>query len=307
MPLSPIDRRKVLKTGLLAAGAAPLASISIATESVTKRAIPRTGELLPVIGLGTSGVFNSGSSPAELAPRREILELMTSAGASVIDTSPMYGRAEQVVGQLLEMTGTRDEFFLATKVWIRGRAEGLEQMRRSAELMGTETIDLMQVHNLVDLETQLDSIAALMTDGRVRYNGITHYQTSAFDDLEAIMRRHKPDFVQLNYSVATRDAERRLLPLAADLGIAVIVNRAYEDGRLFSKVRGKPLPGYANELGIASWGQFFLKYVLGNEAVTVVIPGTSKPRHMRDNLGAGSGPYPDVKLQKTMAATIESL
>jgi aryl-alcohol dehydrogenase-like predicted oxidoreductase len=219
----------------------------------------------------------------------------------------MYGRAEDVSGRVVEELGVRDRIFYATKVWTRGREAGLAQMEDSFRLLRTDTIDLMQVHNLVDWRTQLASIRDLQEAGRIRYSGITHYQVSEHDALAAVIEAERPDFVQLNYSVVTRAAEDRLLPLAADRGVAVIVNRAFEDGRLFQSVRGRTVPGWAVEAGIDSWGQFFLKYVLAHPAVTCIIPGTSKPKHMRDNLGAGTGPLPDEALRKRMVSFIESL
>ncbi|MEJ2602503.1 MAG: aldo/keto reductase [Gammaproteobacteria bacterium] len=300
-------RREVLAMAGAAGGCLLAPGLAAAKDSVMTRPIPASGESLPVIGLGTSGVFDVEPTTAELAPRLDILRLMVEHGASVIDTSPMYGRAEDVSGRVVEELGVRDRIFYATKVWTRGREAGLAQMEDSFRLLRTDTIDLMQVHNLVDWRTQLASIRDLQEAGRIRYSGITHYQVSEHDALAAVIEAERPDFVQLNYSVVTRAAEDRLLPLAADRGVAVIVNRAFEDGRLFQSVRGRTVPGWAVEAGIDSWGQFFLKYVLAHPAVTCIIPGTSKPKHMRDNLGAGTGPLPDEALRKRMVSFIESL
>lgn len=302
-----VNRRELIAMGAAAGGGLLAPGLLAADEAVMRRKIPASGELLPVVGLGTSGVFDVEPTAENLATRREIVNLMLERGASVIDTSPMYGQAEDVVGRVVEDLGVRDRLFYATKVWTRGREEGLAQMEESFRLLRTETIDLMQVHNLVDTRTQLRSIRELREAGRIRYSGITHYRVSEHDDLADVIEAERPDFVQLNYSVVTRAAEDRLLPLAADRGVAVIVNRAFEDGDLFRAVRGRDVPEWALEAGIESWGQFFLKYVLAHPAVTCVIPGTSKPRHMRDNLGAGTGPLPDAALRRRMVSFIESL
>lgn len=301
------NRREILAmagaagTGLLAP------RLLVAEDTVMRRKIPASGEALPVIGLGTSGVFDVQPTEEALAPRREIVSLMVEHGATMIDTSPMYGRAEDVTGRIVEDLGVRERIFYATKVWTEGREAGLAQMEESFRLLRTDTIDLMQVHNLVDWQTQLASIRALKEEGRIRYSGITHYRVGEHDDLAAVIEEARPEFVQVNYSIATRAAEERLLPLAAERGVAVIVNRAYEDGRLFRQVRGREVPAWALEAGMQSWGQFFLKFVLAHPAVTCVIPGTSKPRHMRDNLGAGTGALPDEAMRRRMVSYIESL
>ncbi len=302
-----LTRRDMLAlTG--AAGTAALAPGWLAAgETVMRRKIPATGEMLPVIGLGTSGVFDVDSTEAELEPRREIVRLMVDRGGSVIDTSPMYGRAEDVSGRVVDELGLRKEIFFATKVWIRGRDEGLAQMRESMRLLRTDVIDLMQVHNLVDWKTQLASIRDWQEDGKIRYSGITHYRVDAHGALADVIEQGRPQFVQLNYSITTRAAEDRLLPLAADKGVAVIVNRAFEDGRIFQALRGKPVPDWAAAFGAASWGQFLLKYVLAQPAVTCVIPGTSKVKHMADNLAGGVGRLPDEAERRRMVAYIESL
>ncbi len=302
-----LSRRELIAMGAAAGGGLLAPGLLAADGAVMRRKIPASGELLPVVGLGTSGVFDVEPTAENLATRGEIVDLMVERGASVIDTSPMYGRAEDVVGRVAEDLGVRDRLFFATKVWTRGREEGLAQMEESFRLLRTETIDLMQVHNLVDTRTQLRSIRELTEAGRIRYSGITHYRVSEHDDLADVIDAERPDFVQLNYSIVTRAAADRLLPLAADRGVAVIVNRAFEDGDLFRAVRGRDVPEWAVEAGIESWGQFFLKYVLAHPAVTCVIPGTSKPRHMRDNLGAGTGALPDAALRRRMVSFIESL
>jgi len=227
---------------------------------------------------------------------------MTDAGARVIDSSPMYGRAEEVVGDLVEAGGHRDRFFLATKVWTKGAKEGVQQIENSFRYLRAKRIDLIQVHNLVDLETQLATLRRLKSEGRIRYVGVSHWNASAYDDLEKTLRREELDFVQLNYSVAEREAEKVLLPLARDRGVAVLANRPFAQGQLFAKVKDKPVPEWAAALGIASWGQLMLKFVISHEAVTCAIPATSKPEHMQDDARAGSGPMPDAATRDKMAA-----
>lgn len=301
-PRSGISRRDLLK--LMAAGGlagwAPFGRLLASPDALRRRQIPSSGESLPVVGLGTSRVFDVGSDEQARAPLAEVLRLMVEHGASVVDTSPMYGRAEGVVGDLSTAAGLRERLFVATKVWTRGREQGIAQMESSFRLLGVDTVDLMQVHNLVDWRTQLKTLRGWKEEGKIRYVGITHYRVDAFDDLESLMRDETLDFVQLNFSIATPDAEQRLLPLAAERGIAVLVNRPYERGQTFARVRGRDLPGWAGELGVSSWGQFFLKWVLAQPAVTCVIPGTSRPAHMLDNLQAGMGPLPDEDQRRRM-------
>lgn len=290
--------------GLALAGAmapAGLAAESAPTQMLT-RAIPGSDERLPVIGMGTSGTFDVGATTEDRAALRQVLEAFYAAGASVIDTSPMYGRAERVTGDLVAELGARNRTFIATKVWTNGRERGLEQIRESMQLLRTDVLDLLQIHNLVDWNTHIRSLRELKDKGRLRYTGITHYTVASHEDLEAVLRQQAFDFVQLNYSIATRNAERRLLPFCQERGIAVLVNRAYEDGALFARVRGRPLPGWARDIDCASWGQIFLKYVVSHPAVTCVIPATSRLEHMRDNLQAGLGRLPDDALRARMAA-----
>jgi aryl-alcohol dehydrogenase-like predicted oxidoreductase len=256
------------------------------------RPIPSTGVPLPVIGCGTWLGFDVGSRPAELPQRAAVLAGLFSAGGRVIDSSPMYGSAEQVVGRLLEETGTRDRAFLATKVWTSGKRAGIEQLERSMRLLRTDRIDLLQVHNLVDWRTQLETLRAWKAQGRVAYIGVTHYTDSAHPELEQVLKSAPLDFVQLNYSIGSRNAERRLLPLAAELGVAVLVNLPFGGGAVLRSLRGKPLPAWAAQIGCASWNQLLLKFVLSQPAVTCVIPGTSSPSHMGDNAAAGTGELP---------------
>jgi diketogulonate reductase-like aldo/keto reductase len=265
------------------------------------RPIPSSGEAIPVIGLGTWQSFDIGSEPAVRAPRAAVLRSLFEGGGRMVDSSPMYGRAEGVVGDLRADAGLRAKAFLATKVWTQGREAGIAQMRRSAELLRTDVIDLMQIHNLVDWKTHLATLRRMKGEGTIRYLGITHYTAGALAELAAILEREPVDFVQCPYSIATRAAEERLLPVAGARGVAVIVNRPVEKGALFRRVRGRDLPAFARELDIASWGQFFLKFIVSHPAVTCVIPATSDPAHMSDNLRAGLGKLPDAKERAAMA------
>jgi len=268
--------------------------------------IPTSGEELPVIGLGTYSVFDVESSEAEIASKREIVRLLIASGGSVVDTSPMYNRSEKVIGDVIDAGIDRRDMFLATKVWTYGRDAGIVQMSRSAELMNTDMIDLMQVHNLRDTDVHMSTIREWQEDGRIRYSGITHYTASALEALEREMRAFKPQFIQINYSLAEREAEERIFPLAQELGIAVLVNRPFQAGRLFQAVAGLSLPDFAMDFA-DSWGQFFLKFIVSHPAVTCAIPATSKVRHMSDNIGAGFGDLPDPYMRQRMLHFFESL
>jgi diketogulonate reductase-like aldo/keto reductase len=277
------------------------------------RPIPRTGEALPAIGLGTWQTFDVGDRAAERAPLAEVLATFLDGGGRVIDSSPMYGRAEGVVGDLLAAPASHGVApahparpFLATKVWTSGRAAGEAQMRRSMQLMRTQQMDLMQVHNLVDWRTHLDTLRGWKKDGRVRFIGVTHYQLGAFGELERIVTKEQIDFVQLPYSIVTRDAEARLLPAAAASGVAVLVMRPFEEGALFGRVRGQALPTWAADFDCASWAQFFLKFILSHPAVTCPIPATASARHLADNLGAGRGRLPDAGARKKMIDAVSA-
>ena len=269
-----------------------------------RRKIPATGEDLPVIGCGTWQTFDVGASPSERAPLAEVLRVLFDAGGTAIDSSPMYGRAASVVGDLLAASGDRSKAFLATKVWTSGRQAGIDQMQRSMKLLRTDRIDLMQIHNLVDWQTHLPTLQAWKKEGRVRLIGITHYAESAHDTVLAVLQRAKFDFLQINYAIDDRGAERRLLPFARDNGIAVMINQPFGGGGLLRKLAGRKLPSWAGEIGCTSWAQILLKFVLAHPAVTCAIPGTSKPEHMRDNAQAGLGAFPDAALLKRMTAEI---
>ena len=298
------SRRKTLKA-IAALGAAPGASFAQPAVMLT-RPIPASGELLPVIGLGTWQVFDVAGSAEELALRQAIIRMLIDKGGRLIDSSPMYARAERVVGDVLGASNSRDQVFLATKVWTDGKAAGKRQMQTSAELMRADVIDLMQVHNLRDLDVHMSTIRELQQDQRIRYSGITDYRSSRLDEIEDAMRKYKPQFVQINYSLGERDADQRVLPIARELGIAVLINRPFVEGRLFRAVANLEVPEWAGDFA-ASWGQFFLKYIVSHPAVTCAIPATSKPHHMADNLGAGYGGMPDEATRRRMAAFVDSL
>lgn len=276
------------------------------SQRMYARPIPSTGEQLPIIGCGTWQTFDVGATKEERAPLLDVLRVLFAAGGSVIDSSPMYGRSEQVVGDLLTELQAQDKAFVATKVWTTGREDGVQQMRRSMQLLQDDRIELMQIHNLLDWRTHLKTLRAWKAEGRIRYLGITHYTTSAYDDLEAIMRTEKLDFVQLNYSLDDRAAEKRLLPLAADRGIAMLVNQPFGGGGLLRRLANVPLPSWAGEIECESWAQILLKYIVGHPAVTCAIPGTSRPAHMTDNCRAGMGILPDEAMRKRMVAWWEA-
>jgi diketogulonate reductase-like aldo/keto reductase len=294
-----MQRRDVLSGGLTLMATAAVsggAGAAGAAAPMIARKIPSSGEEIPVIGLGTSGPFEVGKSTAERAPLKEVLEGFFDGGGRLIDTSPMYSTAEEVLGDLLTAP-MHQRVFLATKVWTRGEKSGIDQMTRSSQLMKHPRLDLIQVHNLQDLDTHLKTLRSWKEQGRVRHIGITHYTVGSHAELARIIEREKLDFVQLNYSAVTREAEQRLLPLAAERGVAVLVNRAFEDGALFETVRGKPVPSWAADFDATSWGQIFLKYVIANPAVTCVIPATGKRRHLEDKLAGGRGRLPDAKMR----------
>jgi aryl-alcohol dehydrogenase-like predicted oxidoreductase len=302
-------RRRMLK---LAAGSAVLAAMNkksahAQSSALLKRTIPRTGELLPAVGVGTWQTFDVGPDAPERAELKEVLRLLVAGGGAMVDSSPMYGEAERVVGDLAAGLGLRDRLFFATKIWTRGRDAGIRQMEASLRLMRTRRMDLMQVHNLQDVAVHAKSLREWKDAGRIRYAGITHYHSGAYGDLERLVRSREWDFVQFNYSIAEREAESRLLPACAEAGVAVIANRPFSMGTLFPRVRGKALPGWAAELGCASWAQFFLKYILAHPAVTCAIPGTRRVAHLKDNLQAGLGRLPDAATRRRMVEYLERL
>jgi diketogulonate reductase-like aldo/keto reductase len=273
-----------------------------ASRAMQTRAIAASGERLPVIGMGTSGTFDVDETPTELVPLIEVTRLLLDMPNSLIDTAPSYGRAEAVVGDILQGGKWRERAFLATKISARAGDEARAQWQRSKAALRTGKVDLLQVHNLVDWQQNLAFLRELKAEGQVRYVGITHYLDHAHDTLAQIVEKEKVDFVQINLSVVARSAERRLLPLCRDRGVAVLVNRPFDDGRLFAAVKGRELPSWAGEIGCASWAQLMLKFALGHPAVTVVIPATSKAKNMADNLAAGFGAMPDAAQRERIAA-----
>jgi len=271
------------------------------------RPIPASGEMLPVVGLGTYQSFDVGGGASERDPLKEVLRLFLQQGGKLVDSSPMYGPSESVVGDLAAELGITERLFMATKVWTSGREAGIRQMEESLRRMKVSRMDLMQIHNLLDWKTHLGTLQQWKEAGRVRYIGITHYHSGAYAELERLMKTKDFEFVQFNYSIAEREAEQRILPLAHELGVAVIVNRPFAQASLFSLVRGKDVPAWAADFDCKSWGPFFLKYILGHPAVTCVIPATGKPQHLADNMMAGSGRLPDEGTRRKMAAFMNSL
>ncbi|MGH7307706.1 MAG: aldo/keto reductase [Candidatus Rokuibacteriota bacterium] len=303
----PLSRRAMLGLMATAAAGTPIGRVSGAPVPATiRRAIPSTGEQIPVVGLGTWRTFDVGTSAAERGPLQEVLRRFVARGGRLIDSSPMYGLAETVVGDLAAALGLHGSLFLATKVWTTGHEAGVAEMERSLRRLRVPRLDLLQVHNLVDWPTQLRTLRTWKEAGRTRYLGVTHYAASAQPALERVMRDERLDFVQVNYSLAEPEAARTLLPLAAERGIAVLVNRPFAEGALFRRVRGRPLPSWAADFDCASWGQFFLKWILAHPAVTCVIPATSKPEHLADNMQAGAGALPDAPTRARMVAYLES-
>jgi diketogulonate reductase-like aldo/keto reductase len=270
------------------------------------RPIPSTHEALPVVGCGTWIGFDVAAGSAEYQRLPGVLDALFAAGGKVIDSSPMYGRAETVTGDLLAASNQRAKAFLATKVWTSGRDAGIAQMEQSFARLRTDRIDLMQVHNLVDWRTHLKTLRGWKDKGRVRYIGITHYTASAYAEVEAVLGAEKLDFLQINYSFDAHEAAQRLLPLAAERGVAVIVNMPFGGGGLLRRLRDKPLPAWAAEIGCTSWAQVLIKFVLSHPAVTCTIPGTSRPEHMADNAAAGAGALPDAEFWRRNASAIGS-
>jgi diketogulonate reductase-like aldo/keto reductase len=301
-----ITRREFLSI-VSGAGVYLFSEESAMAETIIKRPVPKSGELLPVIGLGTWQAFDVGASDTARAPLRQVLSEFVKLGGSAIDSSPMYGKSETVAGDLAAELALRDKLFIATKVWTTGRDAGVRQMNESFRRLRTQRMDLMQVHNLVDYRVHLSTLRQWSEQGKVRYLGVTHYTAGAHDEVARVLMAEELDFVQINYSLTEREAENRLLPLAADKRIAVLANRPLAAGSLFSKVRGKPLPAWATEIGCKSWAQFFLKFVVSHPAVTCAIPATSKLDHLLDNMQAGVGALPEAKTRQRMAAYIAAL
>ena len=271
-------------------------------SAILTRRIPATGETLPVVGLGTWQTFDVGPSPAERAPLEEVLRAFVELGGRVVDSSPMYGHSEEVVGDLAAKLGIHLKLFIATKVWTTGKAAGIRQMEESMRKLRAARIDVMQVHNLVDVDVHLATLEEWKRAGRVRYIGVTHYTAGSHDAVARLVASRALDFVQINYSVGEREAERRLLPLAQERRTAVIANRPFAGGDLFTRLRRKPLPAWAAEIDCDSWAQVMLKFVVAHPAVTCAIPATSRVAHLRDNMKAAYGRLPDAALRARIAA-----
>lgn len=304
MNTSHFSRRKMMQllggTSLGLLSPSLLFSKKMNSSNMATRTIPSSGEALPIIGLGTWQTFDVGNNQEEQKQLSEVLKLMREKGGKVIDSSPMYGSSESVVGDLTAKSGHADDFFYATKVWTTGKQSGIDQMNSSMQKMKRSKMDLMQIHNLQDWKTHLKTLLDWKEKGKIRYIGITHYTDSSHSRLEEIIKSEPIDFVQFNYSINDRNAEKRLLNTAKDNGVAVIINRPYAGGSLFRLTKGKELPAWAADYDISSWGQFFLKYIVSHPAVTCVIPGTSKPHHLVDNMGAGYGRMPDEQVRRKM-------
>ena len=286
------------------AAAAALPAGSGAASHMLRRPIPASGETIPVVGLGTWRVFDVGGSPSERGPLKDVLKSLVELGGRVVDSSPMYGAAESVVGDLASELAITDKLFLATKVWTSGRDAGVAQLEQSVKRLRAQRLDLIPIHNLLDWRTHLRTLREWKAAGRIRYLGVTHYTASAYDELERVLRAEALDFVQVNYSLGEREAERRILPLARDRGVAVLANRPFAEGDLFQRVRSVPVPPWAVEFDCDSWAQFFLKWILAHPAVTCAIPGTSRPQHLVDNLKAAVGKLPDAATRDRMAAHV---
>lgn len=308
-PKTRIDRRRFLQqsAGLTAAALSWPAWLSAKELAPIKKAIPKTGEQLPVIGMGTSRTFDVGNDQALRQQLAEVLQVFFDHGGAVIDSSPMYGSAEQVTGDLLKTIKNRQGLFAATKVWTWGKQEGITEMQRSSQRMGVKVFDLMQIHNLRDWQVQLETLKAWKAEGKVRYIGITTSHGRFHDELEVILENEPFDFVQFSYNIVNRTVEERLLPIAQERGIATLINRPFARGDLFGVVKGQALPAWASDIDVKSWGQFFLKFVVSHPAVTCSIPATSKVHHMLDNMGAGFGRLPDSVMRQKMIRYIEAM
>ncbi|MDH3635497.1 MAG: aldo/keto reductase [Gammaproteobacteria bacterium] len=308
-PNSSFTRRHFLKS----TGAASLlyalapSYLSAAKSTVIKKTIPSTGERLSVIGLGTSRTFDVESTTAAHSQLLDVMQAFFDNGGQLIDSSPMYGSAEAVTGALLSQVNNKQNLFTATKVWTYGKREGINQMERSLQRMGVDKIDLMQIHNLRDWKTHIDTLVEWKALGKIRYIGITTSHGRSHNELEQILQQLPLDFVQFSYNILDREVEQRLLPIASERGIATLINRPYQRGALFRKVRGEPLPDWVSEFDCASWGQFFLKFIAAHPAVTCIIPATSKLKHMVDNMAAGFGRLPDEPTRRRMIEYLEWL
>ena len=304
-----MNRRNALQVLATAAGITQMPGHALdakagTDQSIIKRRIPSSGELLPVLGLGTWQTFDVGNDSAARAPLGDVLREFSALGGKLIDSSPMYGRSEEVAGDLIAKLGLREKLFIATKVWTSGKTAGVAQMEASIEKLKAKPIELLQVHNLLDVDTHLRTLTEWKRAGLVRYIGVTHFTPSAYDAVAKVIGTQKVDFLQINYSVSEREAEQRLLPLARERGIAVIINRPFAGGDLFRRLRNTALPAWATEIDCTSWAQIMLKFVISHPAVTCVIPATSRVEHLRDNMTAGTGRMPEEKMRARIAASI---
>ncbi len=302
MAINRRDALRMIAAGSMAGSMGLAGAASSSPAPLLSRRIPSSGESLPVIGLGTWQTFDVGAGRSERAPLEEVLKIFAAEGGKLIDSSPMYGQAEEVAGDLIASLGLRPRLFIATKVWTSGRKAGIAQMEESMKKLRADPIDLIQVHNLVDTDTHLATLREWKRAGRVRYIGVTHYTASAHDAVARVIAAQPVDFLQINYSVGEREAEKRLLPLAAERGVAVIANRPFGGGGLLRRLSGKPLPPWAADIECTSWAQLLLKFVVSHPALTCAIPATSKATHVRDNMAAGRGPMPDAAMRERIAA-----
>ena len=295
------SRRRFLHDSLALSGLAMMPAPALTAPTPATRIIPADGRRLPVVGLGTWQTFDVGADATARANLGRVMERFVELGGEVIDSSPMYASAEGVVGDLARERGLRPRLFLATKVWTQGKAAGIAQMQQSLRRLGSERIELMQVHNLLDWQQHLPTLRAWKAEGRIRYLGISHYAASAHVEVEAVLRKEPLDVLQINYSLAEQESARRLLPLAAERGVAVLANRPFAEGALFRTVQGKALPAAAAEHGCRSWAQVFLRWILAHPAVTCAIPASSRIDHLDDNMAAATGPLPDFREQQALA------
>jgi len=303
-----LSRRKALNQILVVGASCALPSFSFASSvRIAQRVIPSSGQKIGIVGLGTWQTFDVGNSPSAREPLKEVLKVLTDQGGNLIDSSPMYGSSEKVVGDLTKELNIKSDIFYATKVWTSGEQSGKSQMQSSMQKMGANPMDLMQIHNLMDWKTHMKTLYDWKEKGLIKHIGITHYVNSAHSQLEQIIKNENIDFVQVNFSINDRHAEESLLGTAKDNGVAVLINRPYAGGSLFRNVKGKNLPDWAPDIDCSSWGQYFLKYILSNPAITCVIPGTSKPHHMKDNMGAGFGRMADENTRKKMITYLNNL
>jgi len=307
-----ISRRQFIGMAATLATGLVLPARTLAMSAPIHKTILKTGEQLPVIGMGTSRTFDAIGDAELLLRLEEVLQTFFDMGGGMIDSSPMYGSSQEVIGQLLaKMNSSKmkaeKNLFAATKVWTKGRQEGLEQMEKSRQQWGVKNFDLMQIHNLVDWQTHLETLQQMKADGKIRYIGITTSHGRYHEQLKDILKKHDIDFMQLSYNIANRDAESTLLSMAQEKGIAVIVNRPYQRGDLFRNVKDRPLPSWAQEFDCSSWGQYFLKYVVSHPAVTCAIPATTKVKHMKDNMLAGRGRLPTARQRLKMLKYFELL